>query len=282
MTDDKMQLQRWELKYIVPEDLALAIREFVRAYLEIDEYGAGRPNLSYTIHNLYLDSDDLAIYWGTINGDKNRYKLRIRFYEDNSKAPIFFEIKRRMNDAILKQRGGVKRHIVNSVLAGQLPGPEELISGDGRQLVAIQRFVQLMVENQASPKAHVYYEREAWISPSDTSVRVTMDRNVKIAPEFTTRFTAQMDNPVQVFANLVVLELKFTGRFPNWFKDLVRVFNLQQSSASKYADGIATTGEVHFYNGDGSGNESIITPDAQSRRIERLERLQELGCISKG
>mgnify|MGYP000641483938 CR=1 FL=1 len=56
-----------------------------------------------------LDSDDLAIYWGTINGDKNRYKLRLRFYEDNPNAPIFFEIKRRMNDAILKQRGGVKR-----------------------------------------------------------------------------------------------------------------------------------------------------------------------------
>ena len=62
MADDKMQLQRWELKYVIPEELALAVREFVRSYLEIDEYGAGRPNLSYMIHNLYLDSRDLAIY----------------------------------------------------------------------------------------------------------------------------------------------------------------------------------------------------------------------------
>ena len=85
-----MQLQRWELKYIVPEETALGVREFVRPYLALDEYGVGRPNLSYPIHNLYLDSDDLRIYWGTINGDKNRYKLRIRFYEDNAKAPIFF------------------------------------------------------------------------------------------------------------------------------------------------------------------------------------------------
>ena len=79
-----MQLQRWELKYIVPEETALGVREFVRPYLLLDEYGVGRPNLSYPIHNLYLDSDDLKIYWGTINGDKNRYKLRIRFYEDNA------------------------------------------------------------------------------------------------------------------------------------------------------------------------------------------------------
>src|SRR5262245_8249415 len=98
MPDDKLQLQRWELKYVIHEDLAQAVREFVSSYLEVDEYGAGRPNLSYTIHNLYLDSSDLDIYWGTINGDKNRYKLRLRFYEDNPHAPIFFEIKRRMND----------------------------------------------------------------------------------------------------------------------------------------------------------------------------------------
>jgi SPX domain protein involved in polyphosphate accumulation len=116
MSGDNMQMQRWELKYLIPEELALSLRDFVSNYLELDEYGVGRPNLSYTIHNLYLDSDDLRIYWGTINGNKNRYKLRLRFYEDNPATPIFFEIKRRMNDAIMKQRGGVKRHAVGSVL----------------------------------------------------------------------------------------------------------------------------------------------------------------------
>jgi len=100
-----MQLQRWELKYLIPEELALTVREFVRSYLELDEYGAKRADLSYTIHNLYLDSDALAIYWGTINGDKNRYKLRLRFYEDNQHAPLFIEIKRRLNDAILRRLG---------------------------------------------------------------------------------------------------------------------------------------------------------------------------------
>jgi len=246
MAEDKLQLQRWELKYIIPEETAIAVREFVRPYLTLDEYGVGRPNLSYTIHNLYLDSDDLAIYWGTINGDKNRYKLRIRFYEDNAKAPIFFEIKRRMNDAILKQRGGVKRPAVAAILAGHLPAPDELVSGDARQLVAIQRFVELMMRDQAAPTAHVAYEREAWISPTDKSVRVTLDRNVQISPEFTMRFTAEMNGPIYVFNPTVILELKFTGRFPNWFNTLVNVFNLRQSSASKYADGIAKRGESFF------------------------------------
>jgi hypothetical protein len=251
MGTDNMQLQRWELKYIVPEEIAIAVREFVRSYLDLDEFGIGRPNLSYTIHNLYFDSDDLAIYWGTINGDKNRYKLRLRFYEDSPNSPIFFEIKRRMNEAILKQRGGVKRRTVGSALHGQLPGADDMVSGDPRQFVAVQRFIELMIHHRAAPTAHVAYQREAWISPHDNSVRVTMDREVYISPEFIPRFTSQMDDPTLVFGDQVVLELKFTGRFPDWFKDMVRVFNLRQGPASKYADGIALKGETHFYRNGG-------------------------------
>jgi hypothetical protein len=275
MSQDNMQMQRWELKYIIPEAVALALREFVSSYLEIDEYGAGRPNLSYSIHNLYLDSDDLQIYWGTINGNKNRFKLRLRFYADNQnpEAPVFFEIKRRMNDAILKQRCGVRRPAVQAVLAGQLPEVAELVSQDARQLAAVQRFVELSSDLRAYPVAHVSYDREAWISPHDNSVRVTFDRNVLISPEFTARFTSQMDDPTEVFGPLVILELKFTGRFPDWFADMVRVFGLRQGSASKYADGIAVKGEDHFM------RDSALVPKisqlglAVERREARLSRL---------
>ena len=275
MADDQMQLQRWELKYIIPEDVALAVRDFVRPYLELDEYGAKRPDLSYTIHNLYLDSEDLEIYWGTINGDKNRYKLRLRFYEDKPQAPIFFEIKRRMNEAFLKQRGGVKRASVESVLGGQLPAITELVSGDPRQLSAIQRFVELATHHQAGPVAHVRYEREAWISPHDNSVRVTLDRDVRISPEFVTRFTEQMDDPISVFGRLVILELKFTGRFPDWFKEMVRIFHLRQGSASKYADGIARRGEVHFQ-ARGDSTLRRVTFHTTALRDERLAKIDRM------
>jgi hypothetical protein len=276
MADDKMQLQRWELKYVIPEQLARAVREFVRSYLELDEYGAKRADLSYTIHNLYLDSDALAIYWGTINGDKNRYKLRLRFYEDNPHAPVFFEIKRRMNDAILKQRGGIKRQAVEAVLAGQIPAPSELVSGDPRQLGAILRFVQLMTHDRAGPVAHVRYDREAWISLTDNSVRVTMDRNVQIGPEFVTRFTDQMDDATSVFDDWVILELKFTARFPDWFKDLVRIFGLRQGSASKYADGIVRKGEHFFYRNGSARYRPVHLNAADQRRESRLARLDNL------
>jgi hypothetical protein len=192
---------------------------------------------------LYLDSDKLTLYRNTINGDKNRYKLRLRYYEDRADAPVFFEIKRRMNNIILKQRGGVRRELVPSLLAGQFPAPGDLISKDPRQYAALQNFCRLMMAQQAIPKVHIFYMREAWISPYDNSVRVTMDRAVLADPEPTCRLTVSTDRPALLFKNLVILELKFTNRFPDWFRDLVRTFDTMQCGAAKYAEGVFTLGE---------------------------------------
>ena len=239
-------MQRWELKYVIPESIALAVRQFVSSHLDLDDHGKGDPRLSYPIHSLYLDSDALTLYWHTINGNKNRFKLRLRFYDNKPGSPVFFEIKRRMNDAILKQRGGVRREAADYLLEGQLPRPEHLLSKSPKELVALQRFCQFLKEYRCKPKAHVFYQREAWISPHDNSLRVTLDRDVFISAEHTSRLIMEMDRPVNVFGKEVILELKFTGRFPNWLGELVRVFGLTRTTAAKYADGIALVGEQRF------------------------------------
>jgi len=270
MAVDRLQLQRLELKYLISERKALAVREFVRCYLDVDEYGANSEDFSYDIHSLYLDSDDLKTYWDTINGNKNRYKLRIRYYDERSDSPVFFEIKRRMNDAILKQRAGARREAAAEILEGYLPDPSMLISDQPKYWVGVQRFCHLMVDIQAKPKGHIAYRREAWVTTHDNSVRVTMDRQVRFEPRFKASFSTQMKNPVYPFHPYVILELKFTGRYPNWLGELVRAFNLQRASASKYCDGIAAVGEDYFYRRAafaGNGRTSISAEPPPPRRI---------------
>lgn len=242
---DNLQQQRFELKYIIPDSLALAARDFVRSYLVVDGFGAQQPNLSYSVHSLYLDSPDYALHQSTINGDKNRYKLRIRFYENRPGAPVYFEIKSRMDNTISKQRGAVKREAVDSILAGHLPDSHQMATEDPKQLVALQQFSRHLNNLRAAPRVHVAYLREAWLTPHDNSVRVTFDRQVRSCPEPTARLVAEMENPIYVFGEAVVLELKFTGCFPHWFGDLVRVFGLRQTSAAKYVDGIVLMEEKH-------------------------------------
>ncbi len=259
MPTDKLQASRFEQKYIITDDVALQMRDFIRAYLELDENGVGKPNYSYPVHSLYLDSDDLKLYWSTINGDKNRFKLRLRFYNSQPDTPVFFEIKRRMNNCIMKQRGGVRRDAVDWLLAGHIPEASHLVSKDPKQEMALQKFCQLMNGIQAKPKVHIAYLREAYVPHDDNSARLTLDRQVRADPELTARLSTELQAPVMVWGNDVVLELKFTNRFPEWFGELVRVFNLRQCGAAKYVDGVALLGEYR------------LTPRAVRRHGEILD-----------
>ncbi len=46
-----------------------------------------------------------------------------------------------------------------------------------------------------------------------------------------------------------ILEMKFTNRYANWLRDLVRTFNLMQLSSAKYSQGVVVLGEHRFHNG---------------------------------
>jgi len=237
-----MQQQRFELKYLINEEMALKCRDFVRCYMDFDEYSVGKPNFSYAVHSVYLDSDDLKMYWDTINGVKNRFKLRMRYYDANPKSPVFFEIKRRMNNIIMKQRGGVRQEFVPYLLSGHMPREEHLLSKAPKQFVALQRFCEYMMQLHAKPKVHIAYMREAYVS-SDDKHRVTMDRDVYGEENLTHSVKTEMKNPIRAFSEgIVILELKFTNRFPNWFRDLVRMANVMQCGAAKYVESIQGLG----------------------------------------
>ena len=241
MARDRMQKQRFELKYLITEENALMVRDFVRSYLDFDEYSVGKPNYSYPVHSLYLDSDDLQLYWETINGNKNRYKLRLRYYSTHADAPVFFEIKRRLNNCIMKQRGGVRQDAVGMLLKGQLPQMDHLVSKSPNHLSALQNFCHLSNTILAKPKVHIFYMREAYVSDDD-QVRVTLDRNVWGEANLDYTITTETREPAICFPNQVILELKFTNRFPDWFRELVRVFGVMQCGAAKYCETVQGIG----------------------------------------
>jgi SPX domain protein involved in polyphosphate accumulation len=248
---DTIQKQRYELKYVIPEHTALQIRDFVRCYLDMDQNGTLDGDLSYPVHSLYLDSPGMALYRSTINGDKNRIKLRIRFYNERPETPVFLEIKRRMNNIISKKRIGIPRRLIQAVLSGEIlehgnaddnssPGLENLNSYEQDALLEFSERVNAL---EAHPVSHVAYRREAWTHSDSNAVRVTMDRHVRCEADLEARLSTTMQKPTLVFGDWVILELKFTDRFPNWFRELVEVFNLAQCGAAKYVDGVTLMGQ---------------------------------------
>src|SRR5262245_57206969 len=239
MGKDRSQTSRFEQKYIITEDLALQIRDFVGPHLELDENAVGRANYSYPVHTLYLDSADLKLYWGAIDRDKSRFKLRLRYYDDKPDAPVFLEIKQRMSTYRMKKRAAVRRDLVDRLLAGHRPEPSYLVSNDLEYLSALEEFCERMRHIDARPRIHIGYLREAYMPHDDNSTRLTLDREVRVEPEPAARLSTTMQSPAPLWGEDVVLELKYTHGLPVWFRDLMSTFNLRLCGAAKYVDAVA-------------------------------------------
>ena len=239
-----LQTSRFELKYIIDEHRAAGIRDFASSHLEADEHARPEEGLSYPVTSLYLDTPALLLYGQTLQGLKNRFKLRIRFYDDDPDHPAFIEIKRRVTDVIAKERAMVTKEGVRRMLNGEGPGWAFLMddNGDPKAGSALVNFCNLWDTVGAVACCYVSYTREAYVSPNSNAVRVTFDRQVMGSP-------LQQGHGLQLPTdgkrpNLggVVLELKFTDRFPEWMHDVVQAFDLQRTSVPKYVHCVNSLG----------------------------------------
>ena len=232
----KLQASRFEFKYVIDEGLALRIRHFLSSNLEPDEHAQFQADNAYRVHSLYLDSPDLVLFKQTAHGIKNRFKLRIRFYDGDPEKPAFLEIKRRVTDVIRKERVAVRREAVDYLFNGGRPDVSYLF--DARDVdeggKALHNFCHLHESIGAEPRIYVCYVREAYTSPDSDRVRVTFDRQL-IGGLFDRSTT--LVPPVQgKVPNVggVILELKFTDRFPPWLQEVVETFSLERRSVPKY------------------------------------------------
>ena len=212
----------------------------MQSYLDLDIYGAMQPDLSYPVHSIYLDSPSLKTYNDTLNGNRNRYKMRVRYYENGADAPVYLEVKRREDKIITKKRAIVHRWAAQEVLDGGIADSRYLTDPTPEQQEALAYFCSLRNRLNARAKTHISYRREAYESRGSHAARITFDRHVVsgIVPDGPLRFNTEIENPVTVFGPEVILELKFTNRFPEFFKTAVEVYGLRQASAAKYVDGL--------------------------------------------
>ena len=255
---DKLQTQRIENKYIIDEQLAPPIGDFVRSYLVDDEFNNPELSNSYYVNSLYIDNPGLDLCNATLQGEKNRYKLRIRFYDEKPESPVFFEVKQRVNKIIQKQRAMVRREVADDLLlTKRFPVASDLVRPrDGKALGALRRFFELQESIGAVGTVFVSYLREAYVSMASNDVRVTFDRAIKARPFQGTINMPEVIRPIDIcdvvrtngrvrasdLSEPLVLELKYTDRFPNWMNDMVAHFNLDLGSMPKY---VGCVNEIH-------------------------------------
>lgn len=242
MRPDRVQSERFEIKYRVTEEKAVALRSYVQRFLAPDDYAAEQPDGSYPVHSIYLDTDDLRLCHATQAGESNRFKLRLRYYDDRPESPLFFEIKHRVNQHIYKYRAQVRRAAAAWLLAGHRPDLQHLVRPDMQQWLDLQQFLRLARRLGVTPRVHVAYRRAAWMSVRDTHARVTLDRAVRCEAHYDASLAIEQQDPAEVFQREQIFELKFQGAMPGWMAEMVRIFELTQGSAAKYVTGVEALG----------------------------------------
>jgi hypothetical protein len=228
-----------ELNYLISEEVALRLRDFVREYLDLNEYSVARPNFSFPVHSLYLDSPDLELYRKARNDLEHRCQLRIRFHDDRPASPVFLEIKRRAVDVVARQRCAASREAIGFVLGGEMPPHDLLIDPSPRSLLAIEDFMELTRRLQASPQVRLSFLREAYVS-DDEGVQVTFDRQIVFEPCREPVLQCEMEAPQPLFAPHVLFELNFIEHYPKWFREMVQHFNLTECGVDKFVGAVAS------------------------------------------
>lgn len=232
-----------ELNYLVSEETALRIRDFVQTYLLMDEDSVGRPNYSCAVHTIYLDSEKLSLYWKAINDVEHRRELRLRYNYLRPDSPVHFELKRRLAAVVVRDRAAVNQEHVPLLLSGYIPPEQATEFTDPQAVLPLEKFLKLRQDLDARPVLHIAFQRESYVGCDDERVRVTLDRAIMCEPHTETALPAAMENPVQLFPHKVLLELNYVQRFPDWFRELVRAFNLVECEADKYVTGISAIGQ---------------------------------------
>ena len=223
---------RFECKYMITPRIREDIRTFIKPFMRPDSYAVRHPNYTYPICSLYLDSPDLQAYNQVLAGEKNRFKLRVRSYSDNPEEPVFFEIKKRMNQTLHKRRAALDRDAAREMLVAEFPRlPARMADGRMPDLDEFISYKQLI---SARPVLKVKYMREAYESNTGEPVRLTFDTALYHAVTLDGDLSHSEGEWRETPLGGVILEIKFTDRFPPWAHDMAKWFQLSKGSVPKY------------------------------------------------
>ncbi len=227
---------RYEFKYLISDEEMAIVRSIVSAFMEPDPYA---PDGIYSVYSLYFDTPTWSCAHATLEGLRERFKLRIRTYGFKSHYPVFVEEKGRVGTSIVKSRALINRPTVDALCLGDAEPMEGWGTQSDRDAQTVGRFRYLMDSLRMQPRLWVGYKREPWVSPFGDGARLTFDMKLQVQPPradkpFKPIQTAWEAVPLE---KPTILEMKFNGASPAWMQKIVHALSLRRLSVSKYTLG---------------------------------------------
>ena len=211
-----------ELKFLLDERQAPALREWARARLARDGFGSGPHGDDYTTTSLYFETPQFDVYHR--RGSYGRSKFRIRRY--GTAEIVFLERKFRTHRLLAKRRTTVP-----------LPEMDHLAAPEPRAGWPGFWFHRRVLLRRLEPLIQMSYDRTARVGMANAGpMRMTIDSNLRVLPMPDRAFIPGVGFPL--IEGHCIVELKYRVELPALFKELVETFRLAPSPVSKYRIGL--------------------------------------------
>ncbi len=261
-----MKPLRYEYKYIFPAGQIDRLRSLILPFMELDRHAAESGG-EYTVRSIYFDTPDLECYYQKLAGVKRRNKVRLRGYNSREDGNlVFFEIKKKVDEPLFKNRAALTFEEAKEVLAGR--PPEDFFANAPENapfLNDARRFLYHVHARQMTPVVTVIYQREPYqaiLKDRRNDLRITFDKNLRAVPH--PRLENLFDESVSYPAieGSFIMEVKFNRFLPAWTRAIINSAGLHRSAASKYAFCIEACPEIRQWKqfsrqvifGQGGGN----------------------------
>lgn len=184
-----------------------------------DPHGQGPQHDVYTIHSLYLDTQNFDVLHR--NGSFARGKYRIRRY--GASDVVFLERKMKSRGLISKRRTPIP---LAELRRAAEPAPDRRWPGFW--------YHRRLLARELKPVCQIGYTRTARMVRTETgNFRLTLDENISACPARGFSYEPPSE-PTWFSGDRVILELKFRGHVPALAQTLIERFGLQPQPSSKY------------------------------------------------
>ena len=216
---------RNEWKYELTNQELSLLRTRLSEVMELDPHTP--PKGRYLIHSLYFDDyKDISVYT-TESGLSERFKWRIRYYDDDL-SYIVLERKEKREGRCHKKSCRLTLEEYDIIVNGDIC---DLVYDTDKKL--IKEFARDILFYHFEPKVIVDYDRIAYVEEI-TNVRVTFDMKISASYDFDHFLDGDYTKFYLHESGLNVLEVKFDEVLPSYIRNIVESFGFVQTSFSKY------------------------------------------------
>lgn len=219
---------RHENKYLIDADTYQKMQRHLSDYMDLDAYNTQQE--TYSVCNIYYDTDDNYLIRTSVSKPKYKEKLRLRSYGvPDGDSKVYVEIKKKFCGFVNKRRSSMQLDEAYAFLnTGELSATEPYMN---RQVLSEVSY--LMQQHALKPRLFLAYERRAFRGTGQHDLRISFDTAIT-----TRRSDLRLESGIYgqklLEEDKWLMEIKVAQSIPLWLTHLLSDYKIYPTSFSKY------------------------------------------------